>query len=166
MTERNIFSEYLALPKDSPKHRQFREELWLGTPCHACRYYLSMLLHRDFFAVSDDEFLTALQEYVVGSSCREAIQFCSSILYLQFILPFLKQAWETAEGIANQRRLGKEEQAMILLIRHPDWPNERFRQAVRTTEKQMRRWSTFNYARNSQKRLSEIAAAANPRYNL
>jgi hypothetical protein len=125
-----------------------------------------MLLNRDFFTVSDEEFLTALREFVVGRSCREAIQFYSSMYYLEFVLPFLKREWERAEGTANDRRLSKEEQAMILLIRHPDWSNEQFRQAVKTTEKQMRRWSMFNYARNSQKGLFEIANATNSRYNL
>ena len=146
----NIFSEYLALPKDHPKHRQFREELWLGGEEHACRYYLSIILGRDFYAVSNDEFLKAVQEYMVARTCPEAIQFCCTRLHYRFVMPLLKWEWETAEGISD-RRIGKEEQGMILLVQHPEWTDEQIRAAVKTTAKQMKRWSSFNYARVAQK---------------
>lgn len=76
------------------------------------------------------------------------------MLHFDFVLPFLKREWETAGGIVDDRRPSKEEQAMVLLIRHPDWCDEQLRQAVKTTEKQMKRWSTFNYARGTQNRQS------------
>ncbi len=103
---KNVFSEYLALPKDSPQHRQLREELWLGGSEHACRYYLSIVLGRDFFTVPSDGFLKAAQEYVVANTCPEAIQFCCTQGHLQFVEPFLKRAWETAEGRTCRHRLG------------------------------------------------------------
>ena len=106
---KSIFSEYLALPKDSPQHRQLREELWLVGPEHACRYYLSIILGRDFFAVPDAKFLKAVQEYVVAKTCPEAIQFCCTRGHFQFVEPFLKREWETAESacraiVASRRR--------------------------------------------------------------
>jgi hypothetical protein len=146
----SIFSEYLAMPKDSPQHRQLRDELWLGGEEHACRYYLSILMGRDFFAVSNDEFLKTVLEYVVAKTCPEAIHFCCTRGHFQFVMPFLKREWETAEGIAGQRHVGKEERAMILLIEHPKWTDEQFRRALKTTEKQMKRWSRFNSARIAQ----------------
>jgi len=151
MTANNIFSEYLALPKDHPRHRQFREELWLGGEEHACRYYLSILLGRDFYAVSNGEFLSAVQEYVIAKTCPEAIQFCCTRLHYRFVMPFLKREWEISEGESGQRRIGKEDQGMILLVQHPDWTDEQIRRAVKTTEKQMKRWGNFNAARAAQK---------------
>jgi hypothetical protein len=161
MSAKSIFSEYLALPKDSPQHKQFRKELWLGGTGPACRYYLSILLGRDFFAVSSDEFLKAIREYVSAKTCPEAMQFCCLRSDFAFVLPFLRREWEIAEGIADQRRLGKEEQGMILLIQHPDSSDEQIRQAVRTTAKQMKRWGNFNYARIAQQITStELRAGA------
>jgi len=150
MQAKSIFSKYLALPKDHPQHRQFREDLWLGGPEVGCRYYLSMILKRDFFAASVEDFVKALQEYVVARTCPEAIQLCCTWLHIHFVLPFLKWEWETAEGISD-RRLGKEKQGMILLVQHPEWTNEQIREAVKTTAKQMQRWSAFNEARVAQK---------------
>ncbi len=40
---------------------------------------------------------------------------------------------------------------MILLVQHPDWTDEQIRQAVNTTDKQMKRWGNFNAARVAQK---------------
>lgn len=151
MTANHIFSEYLALPKDSPQHRQLRDELCLGGEEHACRYYLSIVLGRDFFAVSNDEFLKAVQEYVVAKTCPEAIQFCCTRGHFQFVMPFLKRDWENAAGTADQRHIGKEERGMILLIDHPDWTDEQIRVAVKTTDMQMKRWGSFNAARVAQK---------------
>jgi hypothetical protein len=151
MAAKSIFSEYLALPKDSPQHKELREELWLGGHEHACRYYLSIILGHDFFVVSGDDFLKAAQEYVVAKTCPEAIQFCCTRGHFQFVMPFLKREWEIAEGMSGQRRIGKEERGMILLIEHPDWTDEQIRQAVSTTDKQMKRWGRFNEARAAQK---------------
>jgi hypothetical protein len=146
----NIFSEYLALPKDSPQHRQLRGESWLGGASHACRYYLSIIVGRDLFAASDQEFLTAVQEYVISRTCADAIQFCCTLGHLQFVMPFLKREWEIAEGLSG-RRFVKEDQALILLVEHPDWTNEQIRQAVKTTGKEMSRWGRFRAARAAQK---------------
>ena len=151
MTAKNMFSEYLALPKDSPQHRSFREELWLGGSAHACRYYLSIILGRDFFAVSDEKFLKAVQEYIVAKTCPDAIQFCCRQYHLQFVVSFLKREREIAEGSSEKRRISKDEQGLILLIKHPDWTDEQIREAVQTTSKQMKRWSTYNAARAAQK---------------
>ena len=48
MKANKLFSECLALPKDSPQHKQLREDLWLVGAAHACRYYLSIILNRDW----------------------------------------------------------------------------------------------------------------------
>jgi hypothetical protein len=123
----------------------------LGGAAHACRYYLSIILDRDFFAASDDEFLKAVQEYVISKTCAEALQFCCTHNHLQFVMPFLKQEWESVEGTSGQRRISKQEQGLILLVRHPDWTDEQIRKAVNTTEKQMKRWGIHNAARTAQK---------------
>ena len=65
----NIFSQYLNKPVDSPEHRQFRAELWLAGPSHACRYYLSILTQRDYFDATEDDFLSGIREYIVNHTC-------------------------------------------------------------------------------------------------
>ena len=47
MVKRSVFSKYLVMPKDSPEHRQFREDLWIGCASIACQYYLSTRLSRN-----------------------------------------------------------------------------------------------------------------------
>lgn len=142
----NIFSQYLNEPVDSVKHQRLRAELWLAGPAHACRYYLSLLAQQDFFDATDDEFLNSLREYIVSYACPEAVQFCVTQSHLQFVLPFLKQRCEDH----TVRALPKEEHALILLVQHPDWTNREICEAIGTTEKTMKRWSTFNAARIAQ----------------
>ncbi len=154
---KSVFSECLALPKNSPQHIRLREELWLGGASHACRYYLSIILGRELFATSDDEFLKAAQEYIVAKTCPEAIQFCCTPGHFQFVMPFLKREWEVAEGTAEQRRLKKVEQCLVLLLNHPDWTDEQIRKAVKTTDKQMKRWGTFNAARAAHRHFKDGA---------
>jgi len=66
-------------------------------------------------------------------------------------MKFLKRQCEIVEGESGQCRICKEDQGMILLVQHPDWTDEQIRRAVKTTEKQMKRWSNFNTARVAQK---------------
>jgi hypothetical protein len=148
---KNVFSEYLAKPKDSPEHRLFREQLWLGGASFTCRYYLSILNGHDYFDATGDEFMTAVQEYVLSYTCPEAIQFCVSEYHLMFLEPFLRQQWELAEGNTNPKKLSREERALILLVNNPDWTDKKIREVIGTTVKQMKRWSNFNAARVAQK---------------
>ena len=61
--------------------------------------------------------------------------------------------------MSGHRRVEKEEQGMILLVQHPDWTDEQICQAVKTTDKQMKRWGRFHAARASTEALQE----SNPR---
>jgi hypothetical protein len=145
----SIFSEYLALPKNSPQHQLLREQLWLGGVMHECQYYLSVLLERDFFACSTEEFLKEVRLYLSQKCGPEAVQFCSGIGDLNAVLPFLKQRYQETEGHVS---LSKEERALVLLLQNSSWSDEQIRTAVRTTERQMRRWPSYKIARRTQKR--------------
>lgn len=146
----SIFSDYLDKPVDSPEHRRFRASLWVGGSEHACRYYLSVLVNRDFFDATDSEFLTAMKDYVVAHACPAASQFCITQGHLQFVLPFLKHLLGD-----KTERLSNEDRALVLLVQHPDWSDDQIREAVGTTEKAMTRWSTFKYARLAQARFRD-----------
>jgi hypothetical protein len=148
---KNYFSECLAKPKDSQQHQQLREELWLCGPEYICKYYLSVLTKHDFFDATDDVFLTAVREYLASHACPEAVQFCVSTYHLMFLIPFLMQQWELAEGNHGTKQFSMEERALVMLVNNPDWTDETIREAVGTTEKQMKRWSTFRAARAAQK---------------
>jgi hypothetical protein len=144
-TMTSAFSHYLKQPIDSPEHRQFRADLWLGGSEFTCRYYLSLLVRRDLSDMPGSDFLSLLREYITDHTCAAAAQFCVTEGHLQFVLPFLKlQCGDDTE------RLSKEERALVLLVQHPDWADDRIREAVGTTENAMKRWTTFNYARIAQ----------------
>ena len=130
---KDVFSEYLAKPKDSPEYIEFWEQLWLAGTSHTCRYYLSIINERDYFDMTDDAFMAAIKEYIVGHTCPEAIQFCVGEYHLMFLEPFLRQQWELAEGNPNAKKLSREERALILLVHHPDWTDEKIRNVIGTT---------------------------------
>ena len=116
-----------------------------------CAGTISALFLGEICSLSRTRSLSRIaQEYIVAKTGPEAIPFCC-MSGLQFVMPYLKREWEAVEGITGQRRISKEDQGMILLIEHPDWTDEQIRQAVKTTDKQMMRWSNFNAARSAQK---------------
>jgi hypothetical protein len=141
----SIFSQYLRKPMDSPEHQQFRAGLWLGGSPIVCRYYLSILTGRDFFDATNDEFVNGVRQYVVEHACPAAVQFCVTQGHLDFVLPFLKQQLGD-----EAKKPSKEERALVLLVQHPDWTDSEIREAVATTDKAMKRWSTFKAARAAQ----------------
>jgi hypothetical protein len=140
---KTIFSKYLAKPKDSPEHRRFREELWLVGPPHSTKYYLSIILGRDFYAATNREFHESLRSFVKENASSEAACLVDDPQYLE---EFLKQQCAIKEGTYDEKKISKINKAIILLLKHPNWSKERIRDFLKTTDKQMMRWSDFNEA--------------------
>ena len=142
---------WLAENSDKPvggrEHQAFRDELWIGGADWACRYYLSMLTARDYFLPPLSELWRDLVQYVAehASPNARAFGYKSTPEISEFALPFLKRQFEEAFGI--EARLNKEERGLILLLKHPEWSDERIRDALNTTDKQMARWSWYRRAR-------------------
>ena len=112
-----------------------------------CRYYLSMLIERDYFVLPLADLWRDLTEYVVRHASPKAIAFAPHKQEMtHFAVPFLREQFNQAFGIEG--RFTKEERGMILLLKHPDWSDEQIRRAVKTTPKQiMNRWTDYRYAR-------------------
>jgi hypothetical protein len=146
----NIFSEYLKKPIDSPEQQRLRDELWLVGPAHACRYYLSILIGQDLYAKTAAEFLATLREYVVRHASPEARQFCITEYHLQFVLPFLKHQYGAMRQHKDQTPPSVEDQALLVLLQHPDWTDAEVCATVGTTENPLKRCSTFTAARVAQ----------------
>ena len=152
MSFRNqLFSEMLALPKDSPRHRILREELWLLGDWHACRYYVSILTRADLFAMEEEEFLEAIRGYVLSRVGKKAAVFCT--FDCCGLEPFLRQQLAEFEGRPPVRPLTRQDRAVILLVKHPDWGDSRIARELPTTEKQLQRWTNFQCARRQQRQV-------------
>ncbi len=151
----NPCSQRLAAPKDSPEHKSLRREICdlrlLGDE-GACRYYLSIITDTDQFALWDDMFVNNVREYVVSRTCKAASRLCDNLHSLQFLAGFLRRACERCEGTYHDRRGTKQERAIELLLKHPDWSDEQIASHVPTTMKQLQRWIDFTGLRNAQKR--------------
>jgi hypothetical protein len=144
--KKSWFKNYFDKPIDGPEHQSLRSELWIVGIFHACRYYLSMLKNIDYFERSLSELDKDVVEYVALHASPKAIVFAyRPDEFTDFALPFLKHQFNQAFKI--NEKLTKEEKGMILLLEHPDWTDEQIRIAVKTTEKQMKRWSWFCRAR-------------------
>ena len=134
-------------PVGGCEHQAFRDELWIGGADWACCYYLSMLTDRDYFLLPLPRLWRDLVQYVVEHATPNAIAFGyeSTSEISEFVLPFLKMRFEQAFGIGA--KLNKAERGLILLLEHPEWTDEQIRVALKTTDKQMTRWSWYRRAR-------------------
>jgi len=62
----DFFAKAFEKPKDSSEHRMLKEAFFLVGPHIECRYYLEMLLGRNEFRRSSDEFLDDLTEFITS----------------------------------------------------------------------------------------------------
>lgn len=145
------FTKYLKLPVDGPEHVALREQLWIGGADQVSGYYLSMLTGRNQLSLTLARRWEEIRRFILKNSSPRAISILHEPLNVAtFSLPLLKQKFDAKFG--QTRRVGKEERALVLLLTHPDWSDERIRAELGTTLKQMNRWSLFKYARIVQER--------------
>jgi hypothetical protein len=93
-----------------------------------------------------DEFLESLQKYLRKNVSPES-ELVANLHDIQFIVSFIKYQCEKAEGIFNEKKLSKEDKGVAILLKNPYWSDERIRELLKTTEKQMRHWTNFNQIR-------------------
>lgn len=145
------FTKYLKLPVDGPEHVALREQLWIGGDDQVSGYYLSMLTSRNQLSLTVERRWDEIRRFVLKHTSPRANSILHERLNVaMFSLPFLKQKFD--EEFGQTRRVGKEERALVLLLTHPDWSDERIRAELETTQKQMSRWSLYKYARIVQDR--------------
>jgi hypothetical protein len=146
----NSLAEAFESPKDSPEHRRLREDSWLVGPEMECRYYLGMLSGRNEFRRSRDEFLDDLADFVASRTSAQAVMFCCTEHHCQFVVGFLRRLFERQEGCMPGRKETREQRAMEVLLKHPNWSDEQIVAEVGATVKSVKRWPVFRYARRCQ----------------
>lgn len=119
----------------------------------ACRYYLSRLNEVDYFAAWSDQFAHALSEFAVLHFGPSAARLCQDLGAPMILVGFLRRTFTSHCTGASVTRISKEERAIELLLRHPDWSDAWIAKEVGTTVKQLARWSDFKYARVLERRL-------------
>ena len=82
-------------------------------------------------------------------TCEDASQSALRIYHLAFLLPFLRQQYESKEG-RRFWRPSKRNGASFCYCSIPTATDGQVRETVDTTEKQMKRWSQFQAARAAQ----------------
>lgn len=147
-----VYSEIIALPLNDPEHVSFREELWIVHAEHGCRYYLSILTNRDYYFVHRDVFEINFIEYMTTHASPKFICWQDSSYRYRFALPFLQEAFHSETTIPRKSKIPREEQALLLLVLNPDWSDEAIVARLKTTSKQLARWSDFQLARQEQNR--------------
>ncbi|MEN6451795.1 MAG: hypothetical protein ABFC96_14995 [Thermoguttaceae bacterium] len=139
------------LPMDSPEHRALRENAWLGGDYVECRYYLGALIGKNEFRTSEDEFLDDLSEFIARKTSPAARMFCCTINHCTHVIDFLRREFERQTGYPAKVKETKDDRAVELLLRHPDWSDEQIAAELAATQKTMARWVRFKYARRSQR---------------
>lgn len=151
----NELSLCLAAPKESLAHQTFRSEMCddelLGGE-GACRYYLSVLTQSDQFVAWSDDFVNNVRRYLVETTCPEAAQFCAESNGIQFLVGFFRAVSERTEGKSASHRATREDRAIEMLLKHPDWTDQQIAKTVPTTVRQLQRWSNFKGLRAAPRR--------------
>lgn len=147
----NQLSELLASPVTSPGHQSLRIELCdmrlLGDD-GACRYYLSRLNGVDYFTAWNDVISEALRQFAIARFGNAASRFCVDEMGAPMVfVAALRRAHAAHFAEPASPRESKEEIAIEILLRHPDWSDDCIAQAAGTTPKQLRRFGTYSYAR-------------------
>ncbi len=141
----SIVSQFMAAPEESAEHQSFRTEMCdlqlLGGE-GACRYYLSRLTGSDQFALWQTEFLDNAREYVVAKTNGAAACFPFDAGTIGSMAPFFKDAFERSESSVEPKQ-SKRDLAVVLLLHHPSWSDERIAKEAPTTIKQLQRNSNY-----------------------
>jgi hypothetical protein len=156
----NGCSQRLSAPKESAEHQALRYEICdlqtLGSD-GACRYYLSLISGTDQFLAWNDQFLQNVEEYVISQTSKAASQFFDGHHTLTFFVSFLRRRCDRVER-DYESALSKQENAVDLLLNHPDWTDEEIASRVGTTLKQLQRWRDYAGLRTMQKRRLNVQA--------
>ena len=137
----DYISRLMTADVNSPEHQSFREEMCdlklLGN-FGACQYYLSRITYSNQFALWNDEFLDNAREFVLEKTDGAATLFPFDIGTVEFMVSFFKHAF-AASLLCDNPKLTKQERAIVMLVHHPTWTDERIAKEVPTTTKQLQR---------------------------
>jgi hypothetical protein len=147
---RSLSAERFDLPLEDPKHRQLRDDAWIGGPCNEAMYYLGWLQGRNPYDEGFDAFLEKLkstfQELFPQSPWLHDSTY-SANFFLIWIKAKYRESHEGKRFPIRRPPQPKNEKAVILLMENPALTDEDIRRQLNTTEKQMQRWTDYKLAR-------------------
>jgi len=152
----NIIRHALCLPIDSPEHHEIRDELWICGEYMVARYYLSILTGKayDFDLVAESDFFKDLRQFLATNISPKAVEFCFDAAgegqVSSVVLPVLVYLFHKRAGMKLNQKPTKQDRALVLLLHN--WTDAQIRDELKTTDKQMTRWSVYKLARIIQKR--------------
>jgi len=138
------------------KHRQYREEGWIGGPYTEVVYLLSCLTRINYQRTPQKVWYPAAQEFI-SAELPGAGWVIHSTYFAQFAVPLLRDLY-------RQSKLGKrfpiraehrEERATRFALTNPALSVNEMAKALATTMKQLERNSTFNLARREFERVRD-----------
>jgi hypothetical protein len=111
---------------------------------------LSRLTGTDQFAEWSDQFVENVREYIMQATGGAASVFAIDYRSVDYMVALLKRDFfrTQVESYAPDKR----DQAVILLLEHPEWTDAQIAAAVPTTVKQLQRNADYNCLRARLKR--------------
>lgn len=131
----------------SHNHSALREILWLEGEYLECRYFLSWATGVNEFRRRQEEFEADYQAYIVNA-WPESQMFLKSSYWRRFFLVLLRHQYRDRKvGVAHPiQSEAKEDRALRLLMSNPAMSHAELAKALKTTEKQLLRMSSFQLA--------------------
>lgn len=142
-----------AAPDDSKEHRWLRIELLeLGLLASdgVCRYCYSKLSGKNGFAMQFDEFRAELRAFLE----RELPIATTSAVFedrnpLEAVTEYLRNRLHVVETGESLPKRSKEDRAIDAVLLDPTLSDDEVRDLLKTTEKQIRRWSNYGILRRA-----------------
>ena len=140
-------ADIFDLPIDDPRHRQLRDDAWIGGPNFECRYYLGWYRKTNEYRCSQEQFNRQLSKFLV-ERLPNAVRL-HKWMGDRIAILWLKAQYRTSrEGQRYPiKKETKEERAIVLMLDNPTRKDDEIRGIVGTSEKSMRRWGWYRLMR-------------------
>gem|GEM_PF-6770889 len=140
-------ADIFDLPIDDPRHRQLRDDAWIGGPMFECCYYLGWYRKTNEYRCSQEEFERHLSKFLVERLSKAAR--LHKWLGDRISIIWLKAKYRMSnEGERYPiKKETKEERAIVLMLDNPMRKDVEIRRFVGTSEKTMRRWGWYRLMR-------------------
>jgi hypothetical protein len=142
-----------AAPDDSREHRSLRKDLleWglLGSD-GVYRYCFSKLSGKNGFAMDPTELRDEVRTFLSRELPKPSMALCiDGIQWDLFVAPYLRNRLHVVETGEALPKRSKEDRAIDAVLLDPTLTDDDVRELLKTTEKQMRRWSTYGILRRA-----------------
>lgn len=128
---------------DSHLHRELRDTAWMGGSLTEGRYLLGMLIGKNLFRISHDEYYQKLHNYLREQISQEAADLSATSTSEKWVIPYLRLAYHQSGRYPTIRvdRKHRAELGVTYLFHHLDATVAEIASHLNTTEKQVLRIS-------------------------